>query len=110
MKRLLVALASMGFLAASAAAQPPAGAGVIEGRVVDAVTGDPLPGATVMVTGSPGQASTGRDGVFRLTGVPAGDRSVVVTYLGRQDEIVRSEEHTSELQSLRHLVCRLLLE
>src|SRR5947199_4561492 len=26
------------------------------------------------------------------------------------DELARSEEHTSELQSLRHLVCRLLLE
>src|SRR5436853_755000 len=26
------------------------------------------------------------------------------------DETFRSEEHTSELQSLRHLVCRLLLE
>src|SRR5262245_64143148 len=26
------------------------------------------------------------------------------------DLVVRSEEHTSELQSLRHLVCRLLLE
>src|SRR5437899_6853757 len=26
------------------------------------------------------------------------------------NHIVRSEEHTSELQSLRHLVCRLLLE
>src|SRR5438045_6685628 len=26
------------------------------------------------------------------------------------DERERSEEHTSELQSLRHLVCRLLLE
>src|SRR5438045_8343183 len=26
------------------------------------------------------------------------------------DGIIRSEEHTSELQSLRHLVCRLLLE
>src|SRR5258705_4283178 len=26
------------------------------------------------------------------------------------DDGVRSEEHTSELQSLRHLVCRLLLE
>src|SRR5205814_5390716 len=25
-------------------------------------------------------------------------------------EVQRSEEHTSELQSLRHLVCRLLLE
>src|SRR5436853_6030485 len=27
-----------------------------------------------------------------------------------QHPAVRSEEHTSELQSLRHLVCRLLLE
>src|SRR5258705_9762292 len=27
-----------------------------------------------------------------------------------EDETGRSEEHTSELQSLRHLVCRLLLE
>src|SRR5262245_12524151 len=26
------------------------------------------------------------------------------------ENILRSEEHTSELQSLRHLVCRLLLE
>src|SRR5437899_6400250 len=31
-----------------------------------------------------------------------------VATFGRLD--VRSEEHTSELQSLRHLVCRLLLE
>src|SRR2546425_7820992 len=29
---------------------------------------------------------------------------------GLQVEIVRSEEHTSELQSLAYLVCRLLLE
>src|SRR5262245_64037567 len=28
----------------------------------------------------------------------------------RNDFFPRSEEHTSELQSLRHLVCRLLLE
>src|SRR5258705_4143776 len=30
--------------------------------------------------------------------------------LERLLQILRSEEHTSELQSLRHLVCRLLLE
>src|SRR5258705_1850753 len=30
--------------------------------------------------------------------------------LRRGRGLVRSEEHTSELQSLRHLVCRLLLE
>src|SRR5436853_4993934 len=28
----------------------------------------------------------------------------------RREKPLRSEEHTSELQSLRHLVCRLLLE
>src|SRR5262245_65221293 len=28
----------------------------------------------------------------------------------RRQKLTRSEEHTSELQSLRHLVCRLLLE
>src|SRR5436853_4154150 len=31
-------------------------------------------------------------------------------YKNRELAIARSEEHTSELQSLRHLVCRLLLE
>src|SRR5205809_4465947 len=30
--------------------------------------------------------------------------------IGRQDQPERSEEHTSELQSRLHLVCRLLLE
>src|SRR5690625_6556240 len=30
--------------------------------------------------------------------------------LGGEREVIRSEEHTSELQSRGHLVCRLLLE
>src|SRR5258705_8091791 len=34
-------------------------------------------------------------------------RNFLLSDEGRQE---RSEEHTSELQSLRHLVCRLLLE
>src|SRR5262245_63485357 len=33
-----------------------------------------------------------------------------VGWLGEIQFVSRSEEHTSELQSLRHLVCRLLLE
>src|SRR5205814_7369908 len=45
--------------------------------------------------------------------VGAGARSLrdVDHFVGRQmTHHTRSEEHTSELQSLRHLVCRLLLE
>jgi TonB-dependent receptor len=76
----------------SALAQEPAAfpsrPGVIEGRVVDGGTGDPLPGAKVIVTGAPTETSTDRDGVFRLASVPPGERSIVVSYLGRKDEIV----------------------
>src|SRR5205814_6434525 len=40
------------------------------------------------------------------------DHEMVGLNLGanRDQRVFRSEEHTSELQSLRHLVCRLLLE
>src|SRR5262245_63889028 len=41
-----------------------------------------------------------------LHGELAGDKEVTARF--RRE--ARSEEHTSELQSLRHLVCRLLLE
>src|SRR5262245_64501265 len=37
-------------------------------------------------------------------------RSILDFVLEDGTLLVRSEEHTSELQSLRHLVCRLLLE
>src|SRR5258706_3165155 len=42
---------------------------------------------------------------------PVADRKRIVTYVEIGDGIVdRSEEHTSELQSLTNIVCRLLLE
>src|ERR1035441_9445130 len=52
------------------------------------------------------------------SGTGLGLDSAAITHVYRVDPtkvagntlIARSEEHTSELQSLRHLVCRLLLE
>src|SRR5262245_63426614 len=48
----------------------------------------------------------------RVTGAvvegPSG--ALITTSAGSVYRFRRSEEHTSELQSLRHLVCRLLLE
>src|SRR5690349_22835475 len=56
------------------------------------------------------------DGVLPVA-VPVGVEAAlvgqhrVVEVVGESDhEVVRSEEHTSELQSRRELVCRLLLE
>src|SRR5262245_64946802 len=44
------------------------------------------------------------DGGFTMIRVP------ISVLIGRAYPGNRSEEHTSELQSLRHIVCRLLLE
>src|SRR5262245_65091907 len=60
---------------------------------------------------SRGQRSPQREGPVSSLGHPAVPhlpRSA--RPLCRPNEPRRSEEHTSELQSLRHLVCRLLLE
>src|SRR5258708_31419301 len=40
----------------------------------------------------------------------SGNNFVIRAYRGLRVEVDRSEEHTSELQSPDHLVCRLLLE
>src|SRR2546425_6717006 len=47
-------------------------------------------------------------GAARPVGRQGADRDQL--RVGRQPPEVRSEEHTSELQSLAYLVCRLLLE
>src|SRR5205809_3768721 len=54
-----------------------------------------------------------RNGSNRALSVPAVPRHrswVTVRLKGMRPEAKRSEEHTSELQSRLHLVCRLLLE
>src|SRR2546423_10501672 len=49
--------------------------------------------------------------VMRIAvGVPAAVRVVVLELHSLELQQLRSEEHTSELQSLAYLVCRLLLE
>src|SRR5258705_10315655 len=63
--------------------------------------------------GSAGNLKSGRAAVFLMRGIHFSldirnpfHNMARVPYYGTD----RSEEHTSELQSLRHLVCRLLLE
>jgi outer membrane receptor protein involved in Fe transport len=58
----------------------------ISGRVTDAATGAPLAGADVAVDGTAFITSTDRTGAFRLSGLPAGDYSLLVLYLGHRDE------------------------
>ena len=64
--------------------------GKVSGIVEDAVTGEPLVGATVRVDGYDLATSTDEDGEYFIIGVPVGKYSLVVTYIGF--ETVRTEE------------------
>src|SRR3712207_8523156 len=48
--------------------------------------------------------------VMREAGLPAGVVNIVTNAPADAAKVVRSAEHTSELQSRQYLVCRLLLE
>ena len=69
---------------ASVAAAQQAGSGTLSGRIVDVSLGGPLPGAVVLVEGTVLQAVSDAEGRFQLAGVPAGEQTAVVRFLGRQ--------------------------
>src|SRR5690349_23684163 len=58
----------------------------------------------------PGQVGPGREDDHGAVPSPGGQRSQPTTASTVLRPVTRSEEHTSELQSRRDLVCRLLLE
>ncbi|MDT0631366.1 TonB-dependent receptor [Rubrivirga sp. S365] len=77
---LLLALVVLGLYAPAALSQS------LTGRVTDAETGAPLPGATVAVPALALGASTGADGRFVLSALPAGSARVVVSFVGYRSE------------------------
>ncbi|MEZ4700942.1 MAG: TonB-dependent receptor [Rhodothermales bacterium] len=56
--------------------------GGVEGVVKDRATGELLPGATVVVDGTALGTATDSDGRYRLTGVPDGPQTLIVSYVG----------------------------
>jgi TonB-dependent receptor len=62
-----------------------AGAGVVRGRIFNTATGEYVRNAEVRVEGTAIVVYSEDDGDFRLTGVPAGDVTVVVKYTGLQE-------------------------
>lgn len=70
----------LSLLAAPAAAQPLSG--TVAGVVVDAATGEPLPGAAVRLRELERGQATGPDGGFRFEGVPARAYTLAVQFLG----------------------------
>ena len=56
--------------------------GKISGQVVDAVSGDPLPGVNVFIDGTTRGATTGLDGDFIMIGIRPGTYTIVASFVG----------------------------
>lgn len=86
-KRPFVRLSSLlglavALIAFCSPARAKSGTGTISGSVVDASTGKFLEGAEVSVEGTNLHATSAREGVYSISGVPAGPHNLVVSYPG----------------------------
>jgi TonB-linked SusC/RagA family outer membrane protein len=68
-------------LTASLGAWAQAGTGTVNGRVTDAKN-EGIPGVTVLVDGTSVGGSTNADGTYTISGVPAGARTLVISFVG----------------------------
>ena len=58
----------------------------ISGEVVDSESGETLPGANVIIHGTRYGASTDIDGRYTIRGLPAGEHTMVVRYMGFEQQ------------------------
>ncbi len=79
MRRVIVVLGFLMLLGGPAAAQT---TGKIAGRVVDAATGEPLPGVNVLIEGTTQGTATNIDGEYVIIGVRPGVYTVVASFVG----------------------------
>lgn len=74
--------------------------GKIAGKVIDQTTGEPLPGANVMIEGTTMGTSSDVDGFYFIINIPPGVYSVSASYMGyekltKSEVMVRADRTTS---------------
>ncbi|NIV93141.1 TonB-dependent receptor [candidate division KSB1 bacterium] len=75
------------------------GTGTVVGLVTDDATGEPLPGANLVVKGTNLGGATGIDGTYLVKNVPPGSYTLVASFIGYKDAeagvVVRSGEQAT---------------
>lgn len=87
MRKILVVMALLPLLTFSLFAQV---TGKISGRVIDGQTGEPLPGANIVIVGTTMGAASDPDGHYFIINVPVGEWSVRITMMGYEPVTVEA--------------------
>lgn len=80
----------------AAQAPGPGQPGTIIGRVVDAATGESLPGATIAIVGASQGATAGADGSYRIENIQPGIYDVQASFIGYQSQTVEDVPVTAD--------------
>ncbi len=78
--------------------------GGITGTITDELSGNPLQGANVSVSGTPLNTQTDRTGNFRLLRVPAGQQTITISYLGYEDKTITVNVQAGEIATANTVV------
>lgn len=89
---LMILLGPAGPAGASTSPEESAIYGKIAGRVVDAATGDPLPGVNVIIEGTTQGTATDMDGEYVIIRVRPGTYAVKAQFLGFQTQVISNVE------------------
>lgn len=74
--------------------------GTVSGVVTDGDTGEPLPGASVVISELDTGTSTAADGTFTLDGIPTGEYDVTFSFIGYNTEQVPVNVEAGEVAEL----------
>jgi hypothetical protein len=79
--------------------------GSFAGKIVDEETGEPLPGASVMLADASGGTSSNRSGHFALNRMMSGTHHIIISYLGYESAFktidIRPDQQVQEYISLK---------
>jgi TonB-dependent receptor len=64
------------------------GSGTLKGHIYDKTSGEPLPGANVVVKGTSLGAATAFDGSYAVRNIPAGIHQLKISYVGYAGEVI----------------------
>ena len=77
--------------------------GILEGRVVRAEDGRPLPGATVRVNGTSRGSFTDMEGKFRIVKIEAGRYDITVSYVSYRNKTLHDVDIRADEVTRRHV-------
>ena len=66
----------------------------LSGKVTDAGTGETLPGVNIILTGTTMGAISDFDGIYTISGIPAGEYNIQFTYIGYEKTLFTAQKFT----------------